>query len=423
MTAAVDFLTSLAQAVSTMTLYDEGHPSRERAVDLTWGQLQRLQEEVPTPHFTFLDDEILLGAQPLRALRRWDWGRRLSRVGVQRLEFSGPVSRADLEHFLEETLERFVGPGPTSAGARTSRPTAIRYGTVGIQDESGEILDDVDELTTATLGYDLEEEVRTVESIHDELREGRPLHLLEAETLVRSLTVAMHGDQEFLIPLLRIKEYDQYTTTHAMNVSVLTMALAEYIGLGPEEVRTFGVSGLLHDLGKVTVPAEILNKPGKLTLEEREVMHGHTVEGARLILSSEEHLDLAAVVAYEHHMKIDGTGYPSFRFHRRCHQASDLVHVCDVYDALRTHRPYRDAWSQEKVLDYMIAGIGTEFDPDLARAFVRMMKTWEHRVAELDRPDQPVVGAGAPAPGGGTAASQTGDAQVEQAGPDAPAEG
>ena len=400
MREAVDFLTSLAQAVSTMTLYDEGHPSRERAVDLAWGHLQRLQEEVPTPHFTFLDDEILLGAQPLRALRRWDWGRRLSRVGVQRLEFSGPVSRPDLEFFLEDTLERFVGTGSSSAAARTSRPTAIRYGSVGIRDESGEVLDDVEELTTATLGYDLQEEVRTVEWIHEELREGRPLHLLEAETLVRSLTVAMHGDQEFLIPLLKIKEYDQYTTTHAMNVSVLTMALAEYIGLGPEEVRTFGVSGLLHDLGKVTVPAEILNKPGKLTLEEREVMNGHTVEGARLILSSEEHLDLAAVVAYEHHMKIDGTGYPSFRFHRRCHQASDLVHVCDVYDALRTHRPYRDAWPQEKVLGYMVAGIGTEFDPDLARAFVRMMKTWEHRVAELDRPDRPVMGPGAPTPGG-----------------------
>jgi len=404
MRSAVDFLTSLAQAVSTMTLYDEGHPSRERAVDLAWGHLQRLQEEVPTPHFTFLDDEILLGAQPLRALRRWDWGRRLSRVGVQRLEFSGPVSRSDLELFLEDTLERFVGPGPGSAETRTSRPTAIRYGTVGIQDESGEVLDEVEEMATATLGYDLQDEVRTVEWIHDELREGRPLHLLEAETLVRSLTVAMHGDQEFLIPLLKIKEYDQYTTTHAMNVSVLAMALAEYIGLGPEEVRTFGVSGLLHDLGKVTVPAEILNKPGKLTLEEREVMNGHTVEGARLILSSEEHLDLAAVVAYEHHMKIDGTGYPSFRFHRRCHQASDLVHVCDVYDALRTHRPYRDAWSQERVLDYMIAGIGTEFDPDLARAFVRMMKTWEHRVSELDRPDRPVVGAGAPDPGEGPGA-------------------
>ncbi|MEJ2538574.1 MAG: HD domain-containing protein [Gemmatimonadota bacterium] len=393
MKAATDFLTHLAQAVSTMTLYEEGHPSRERALDTVWESLRRLQEDVAAPRFTFLDEDILLDSQPLRSLQRWDWGRRLARVGIQRLEFTGPVSREDLEVFLDETLARLTGGGIGSASVRQERATRIRFGSVGIHDESGDILEEVQEMATATLGYDLKEEVQTVEWIHEELKAGQRLHLLEAETLVRSLSVAMHGDQEFLIPLLRIKRFDQYTTTHAMNVAVLAMALGEYIGLAPAEVRTFGISGLLHDLGKVTIPEEILNKPGKLTLQEREVMNGHTVEGARLILASEEHLDLAAVVAYEHHMKIDGTGYPSFRFPRRCHQASDLVHVCDVFDALRTNRPYRDAWPQEKVLNYMEAGIGTEFDADLARAFVRMMRSWESRVAVVERPEDPVIRA------------------------------
>ena len=83
----------------------------------------------------------------------------------------------------------------------------------------------------------------------------------------------MHGDQAFLIPLLRLKRFDQYTTTHAMNVSILAMSLAEYVGLSPTEVRSFGIAGMLHDLGKVSVPEEILNKPGKLTDEERRVMN------------------------------------------------------------------------------------------------------------------------------------------------------
>jgi putative nucleotidyltransferase with HDIG domain len=412
MKEATDFLTHLAQAVSTMSLYEENHPSREAAVDSAWESLQRLQEHVPAPRFTFLDDEILLGTQPLRALRSWTWGRRLSRVGIQRLEFAGPVIREDLEVFLEDALSRLLGTHGGSAAARQERPTEIRYGAVGIEDESGTVLEDVEELATATLGYDLREEVETVEWLHEELKGGQQLHLLEAETLVRSLSVAMHGDQEFLIPLLRLKEFDQYTTTHAMNVSVLAMALAEFIGLAPAEVRTFGISGLLHDLGKVTIPDEILNKPGKLTLQEREIMNGHTVEGARLILESEDHLELAAVVAYEHHMKIDGTGYPSFRFPRKCHQASDLVHVCDVFDALRTHRPYREAWPQERVLDYMEAGIGTEFDAHLAQAFIRMMRTWEGRVAVLDRPDEAVITPPRP---------ETGEAPEPDAGEASPA--
>lgn len=416
MTAAAEFLTHLAQAVSTMSLYDADHPSRELAVDAAWENLQRLQEEIPSPRFTFLDEEILLGSQPVRALRHWSWGRRLSQVGVQRLEFEGPVTREDLEVFLEDVLSRLLGSSPSSAMARQERPTAIRYGAVGIEDESGEVLADFEEMTTATLGYDLKEEVETVEWLHEELGSGRRLHLLEAETLVRSLSVAMHGDQEFLIPLLRMKEFDQYTTTHAMNVSVLAMALSEYIGLTPAEVRNFGISGLLHDLGKVTIPDEILNKPGKLTLKEREVMNAHTVEGARLILESEEHLELAAVVAYEHHMKIDGTGYPTFRFPRKCHQASDLVHICDVFDALRTHRPYRDAWPQKKVLDYMEAGIGTEFDEHLARAFVGMMRTWEGRIAEMERPDEPVIPAKADGmPGEEPGSSEEGPESAEEA--------
>ncbi|UCC25966.1 MAG: HD domain-containing protein [Gemmatimonadales bacterium] len=390
MSEAIRFLTSIAQALSTMLLYEDGHPARERALDAVHHAAHRLQERVPTPSFTILGDEILMDARPLRALRSWEWGGRLSRAGIQRLELVGPVERWDVEAFLEEVATRVSGEPRSSSETRHSRPTQIRYGSVGLTEET----DEEESLATATMSYDLQEEVSAVEWIHQELKGSKRLNLLEAETIVRSLTVAMHGDQEFLIPLLRMKDFDQYTTTHAMNVAVLSMALAEYIGLGPKEVRSFGISGLLHDLGKVTVPDEILNKPGKLTEQEREVMNNHTVEGARLILDTEEHLDLAAVVAYEHHIKIDGTGYPSFKYPRKCHQASDLVHVCDVFDALRTHRPYRNAWGQDRVLRYLEEGVGSEFDSDLTRAFVRMMRSWEGQLAYVERPDQPVRGPG-----------------------------
>ncbi|HSG49205.1 MAG TPA: HD domain-containing phosphohydrolase [Longimicrobiales bacterium] len=394
MKEAVQFLSALAHAISTLGLYKPGHPSRERAVDTAWEALVRLQEREPTPNFTLLGEEVLMGALPLRALRGWEWGIRFSDAGVQRLEFTGSVARDDLDVFLEEVRGRLVGDPVDTSEARQSRPTQIRFGAVGLKDDTGGEVEDLPTLTTATLGYDLKEEVEAVEWIHKELKGRNRLNLLEAEAIVRSLTVAMHGDQEFVIPLLRMKDFDQYTTTHAMNVAVLAMALAEYIGLGPREVRSFGISGLLHDLGKVTIDDEILNKPGKLTDAERAVMNNHSAEGARMILEAEEHLDLAAIVAYEHHIKLNGTGYPVLKHPRKCHLASDLVHVCDVYDALRTHRPYRGAWGQARVLDYLEVGVGTEFDPGLTRAFVGMMRNWEARVAHLERPDQRLAGAG-----------------------------
>jgi putative nucleotidyltransferase with HDIG domain len=291
--------------------------------------------------------------------------------------------------FMEETLGALASGSVDTAEARQTRPTNIRYGAVGVDAGTGDA-DGVagERAASAGLAFTLREEADTVEWLHAELRSRGDLHLLEAEAIVRSLSVAMHGEQAFMIPLLRLKKSDEYTTTHALNVSILATALAEYLGLGPKEVRSFGISGLLHDLGKTRVPDDILNKPGKLTPEERTVMNSHTTEGARILLETERQLDLAAVVAYEHHIKLNGEGYPELKHKRACHPASDLVHVCDVYDALRTHRPYRVAWEATRVIEYIREGAGSEFNPHLANSFVAMMREWETRIAELHDRDE-----------------------------------
>jgi len=403
MTPAAEFLTALVQALSTMTLYRDGHPARERALDRAYGRLVRLQESSSRPTFTFLDQEILFDQRPVGELRGWDWASRLSGAGIQRLEFLGSVSQEELDGFLDEVLHRITDDGLDTAEIRQTRKTNIRYGTVGLK--SGPESSKPEEVATATLAFTLREEAEAIRWLHGELQDSSALHMAEAEAVVRSLSVAMHGDQAFLIPLLRLKEFDQYTTTHALNVSILTMALSEFIGLSPREVRAFGIAGLLHDLGKVKVPDEILNKPGKLTDEERRIMNTHPAEGARIILNTKQNLDLAAVVAYEHHIMLNGGGYPTFEYPRKCHHASDLVHVCDVFDALRTDRPYRDAWPADKALKLIEDGAGEEFDPSLAHAFIQMVRQWETRVAELHDEEEAL-----PLTSGGVSPMETGTA-------------
>jgi putative nucleotidyltransferase with HDIG domain len=248
----------------------------------------------------------------------------------------------------------------------------------------------------------LSDEAETIRWLQEETQKNGIVPLVEAEAVVRSLSVAMHGDRQIMLPLLQLKEFDQYTTTHSMNVAVLTMGLAEFLAFTPVDVRAFGVAGLLHDIGKIRIPIEVLTKPGRLTPAERRLMNTHPAEGARIILDSEESLDLAAVVAYEHHIMMNGGGYPTFRYPRACHEASKLVHVCDVYDALRTKRPYRDAWPAEQVLSYLEGRSGQEFDPELVAAFGRMMRQWEPQVAVLADEHAPV-----PAPPPGPAAAPT----------------
>jgi putative nucleotidyltransferase with HDIG domain len=384
------FLHALAQSLSTMALYKPGHPARERVIDRAFALLQELVQHDKMPEFSFLGDEVVYGKVSLRELRDWDWSRRLAAMGIQRLEIDADVTREEFVEFLDEVFGRAANPTQQvdSTEARQTRKLTIRYGALGIRadtEEGRKVLEK--EIATATITYQLGEEIDAIKYMHDEVMKNGGLPLLEAEAVVRSLSVAMHGESEMMLPLLMLKEFDQYTTTHCLNVSVLTMALAEHLGLNARDVRTFGVAGLLHDLGKVKIPMEILNKPGKLTDDERAVMQNHTTEGAKLIITSDRELDLAAAVAYEHHIMINGGGYPKRHYHREVHKASSLVHVCDVYDALRTNRPYRAAWEADKVLKYIEEKSGSEFEPDIANAFLTMMRQLEGRVAAVEIPE------------------------------------
>ena len=386
MSDPVKFLHVFAQALSTMTLYPDGHPARARVVDAAYEQLVGLQRSEPRIEFSFLGPDVVYGRVALRELKDWDWSARLSNAGVQRLEFPETVSRDDYERFLDEILARLTlsSIDTTQMRPSTGRQTAIRFGAIGVRGEKQlpkEAPKEQRVLTPQTT-VSVAEEADTVRWMHQEVGGRGELPLLEAEAIVRSLSLAMHGDNQIVIPLMQLREFDEYTTTHSLNVSVLSMALAEFLGSSGREVRAMGVAGLLHDLGKVRIQKDSLVKPGKLSDEERAVMQRHPVDGARIILESEQKLDLAAAVAYEHHIMIDGGGYPHMHFRRDCHYGSKLVHVCDVYDALRTRRPYRDAWESEKVLDYVAERAGTEFDGDVARGFIEMMKTWERRTAE-----------------------------------------
>ena len=398
MNEAIRFLTAMAQALATMSLYAPGHPARARAAEASFQQLRALLDSESRASFTFVDGDVIFGQQALRSLAGWEWAARLAGVGIQRLEVDQGANEEEWRTFLDQALQRMAAraTGALDIVAGEGGTTgAVRFGAVGLRGprpseeprHDDRLEERFDELA-ALQALDLDAEADAVHWIHGEVSNRDRIPLVEAEAVVSSLSSAMHGGVTPMLPLLQLKEFDQYTTTHALNVSVLAMGLAEFIGLSPREVRAYGVAGMLHDLGKVKVPKEILTKPGNLSPPEWAIMRAHTVEGARIILGSDQSLEVAALVAFEHHIMINGGGYPERHFRCDCHRASTLVHVCDVYDALRTRRPYRDAWEPAKVLEYITKGIGTEFDADVAKAFITMMEKWEPRLAAARQIDE-----------------------------------
>ena len=406
MSSESTFLISLGQTLATMSLYGEGHPARERAVDASFEQLLALTQDRPCVEYSFLGAEAVVGNRAMPELGSWDWAARFSGARIERIEIDSDVTREAYLRFVDDLFRQLSGRCVDTAEARQLVRPPIRFGLLKLKGPGGQR--SVSRSGSASPGEEIGEfpeealnigdEMAAIEWIHAEVQERGEIPLGEVEAVVHSLAATIHAEERMLLPLLTLKEYDQYTTTHACNVAVLSMALAERLGLSPSEVRAIGVAGLLHDIGKVRIPHELLVKPGWFTDAERQVVQRHPADGAKIILERERGMGLAAVVAYEHHIFLNGEGYPKLTYPRACHFASRIVHVCDIYDALCTNRPYRQAWAPEQTLAYLKEQSGRELDPEVVDAFVAMINDALVQRIPVTPEDDTTAAATPPAP-------------------------
>jgi putative nucleotidyltransferase with HDIG domain len=208
-------------------------------------------------------------------------------------------------------------------------------------------------------------------------QENEKIRLNTTRRLIQSIFNHMVDNESFLIGLTNIKNYDEYTLNHSVNVSLLAVALGRRLGLSRAELVDLGLAAFFHDLGKTETPLEILNKPGQLNEEERKIMELHPHQGAEKLVRLKEfrRLPISAIhVAMEHHVKEDMTGYPRFKMKNDLNLYSRIVKVCDFFDAITTKRVYRKkAFTRSEALSLMLEHIGTEFNPVILKTFVQMM--------------------------------------------------
>ena len=190
---------------------------------------------------------------------------------------------------------------------------------------------------------------------------------------VEGLADAVAQNRTALVALTAMRNYDNYTFTHMVNVSILTMGQARALGIEGRLLREFGLSALMHDIGKVRTPKEILNKPDKLTDDEFTIMRRHVVDGAEILRRTPEMPILAPVVAFEHHLRMDGTGYPFGAKRATINLATMLCSISDVYDAMRSQRAYQQAHPSDRILAVLKRSDGAQFDQNLVRRFVQLL--------------------------------------------------
>jgi HD-GYP domain-containing protein (c-di-GMP phosphodiesterase class II) len=220
----------------------------------------------------------------------------------------------------------------------------------------------------------LAEEVDATAWIFHEVAEGRPIPLIEGEAIVNAIFAEQKWAARPLLPLLPVRDVPAFLPVHAVNVASLAMALAHSLQFDDASIRRIGLASLFHDVGMVRVTQDVLLKAAQISPEERQRVMRHPVEGARLLLASDPSLDLAAIVAYEHHLRMDGSGYPALLYPRSAHYVSRLVQVCDVFAALSSTRPYRPSWPLEIILSFLNERSGFEFHPALAASLSTLVQ-------------------------------------------------
>lgn len=367
-----EFIRHLLSAVAAAGLYGMDHHQVARLIDVAHGSLSRALAIRPDIAMLEVDGELIIDNQPQPFSMVFDrFAQYLRENGIGHLRFLAGAPRQELERFIS-SLTRQQG------AQQLGSSDYIRIGRVEMPeqgDEAGSLGAGGDGGTLRQVS--LKElpalELQRLADIYEAVKRKERLKPSGVAATVAELVEAFKREGESILVLAALREQDEYTFTHAANVCILTMAQATALGIQGQLLNDIGMASMLHDIGKMFIPEEILTKPGKLTDEEFALMKSHPAKGGRYLLETAGVPRLAAIVAYEHHMRDDLSGYPSAPAGWKLNLASQLTAISDLFDAMRTRRPYNEPRTPRKIANVLLEKAGTEFHPLLVRNFLHLL--------------------------------------------------
>ncbi|AMV71316.1 HD domain-containing protein [Desulfuromonas carbonis] len=218
--------------------------------------------------------------------------------------------------------------------------------------------------------------LKVVDSVFEDVRLGKIPSSAEAREVVREMARLTLTDPHALFALSMLKDYDNYTFTHSVNVSVIALAVGRACGLGEEELRTLGLGGLLHDLGKLKIDISIINKPGRLTEEEFDQIRKHPRTGADIVAEMEGVTAGVIDIVLGHHLHYNRKGYPADARGRAVSPLADMAAIADSYDAMTTLRSYQQPVTPRKAIKMLREVTGTILHPDFVEKFIASLGSY-----------------------------------------------
>ncbi|MCX6551042.1 MAG: HD-GYP domain-containing protein [Acidobacteria bacterium] len=372
-----DIVHRMGAALRAARMYASTHPNVAEHIKALHESLVRLHRAEAEVLIGFVGGEVIGDDTPLlrTSVVRAEITREMQALGINRIQFERGVTVDDVAALVRAIVQK-------SQALRAAEPAAepvesdadflvlphLRAGRIPVDSSRG------------TWGSGAVPLQRVYSSSVDSARmlwesaqaDGQP-DLPTARETVENLAEAVGASHGMMIGLTGMKAHDDYTFTHMVNVSILTMAQARSLGVEGDQLRSVGLAGLLHDIGKVRTPLEILTKSSALTPHEFDVMKRHPVDGAAILRGTREMPPMAGIVAFEHHLRADGAGYPIGLSRPTLNLATVLCGIADVYDAMRSKRSYQEAFPTDRILEVMRRNDGRQFDQNLVRRFISLM--------------------------------------------------
>jgi len=380
----LDFVRHLSTAIATAGLYHSGHRQVTKLCDQALQALPLAESGKEGISLLFIEDELIAQRHSLGRGTYIDrLARQLRRHGIAHIKLLQGLESEEVCGLVGQLVD-------ASRDATIKASPHVRLGRVELRynpedaaerqpgeeiDESNFRIEDLQEIS----GLDGIEEVDTDElarfaEICEAVKKRRQLHVVGISEIVARFVSAFTNEAGSFLALAPLRELDEYTFTHSINVCTLNIAQAMALGVEGQHLHDIGVAAMLHDMGKLFVPDEIITKDRDLTEEEWQIMRRHPADGARYLLNTPGVPRLAVVVAYEHHMRYDGQGYPKPKRSWKQNIASQISTISDVFDALRTERSYRGSMQVHKISQIILKMAGTQLHPQLAHNFLRVLE-------------------------------------------------
>jgi HD-GYP domain-containing protein (c-di-GMP phosphodiesterase class II) len=366
-----NFLRTFIPAVTHAHQYTTAHKLTATAINTAYTHLLEAIGKDQSIAFMIIDDRVIMYDEPLEdTLFSSRFVRIFKNRGIQHIRILQGITEEEMAALIEMLTAR----SPLLDDMDYLPNVQLGKVSIGYKAEEGGGGYSIGGAGDTHFGNIQANGLNLTSDIYSAVKNNRKLPLSEIKNTVTDMITAIRHESSVLLTFSPLRILDEYTFTHSTNVCVLNLAQAMALGIKGDALRDIGVAALLHDTGKLYVPEEILNKPGKLNDTEWEMIRSHPQRGAEYLLDNPGIPPLAVVVAYEHHMQYDNSGYPQVPKDWRQNICSQMTTISDFFDAMRTKRIYRDALETKIIADQMAKISGTSLNPILTKNFLILIE-------------------------------------------------